>query len=82
MGPLYWVPTVIPFTLFMRFLSMLYSEWLDQDLVGRIQKKSPRTIFKLGFLVLEGTLANCSLFNIPFIILRPDKYIAHFVPKS
>ena len=61
---------------------MSHSEWLDQDLAGRIQKKSPRTIFKLGFLVLEGTLANCSLFNIPFIILRPDKNIAHFVPKS
>ena len=47
-------------------LQMLYSEWLDQDIVVRIQMKSP--------LVLEGTLANCSVFNVPSIILRPDKY--------
>ena len=40
----------------------------------RIQMKSPPTIFSLASLVLEGTLANCSLFNIPSIILRPDKY--------
>ena len=53
---------------------MLYSEWLDQDVVGRIQLKSPPIIFSLASLVLEGTLANCSLFNIPSIILRPDKY--------
>ena len=38
-------------------LQMLYSEWLDQDLVVRIQIKSPPTIFSLASLVLEGTLA-------------------------
>ena len=53
---------------------MLYSEWLDQDLVGRIQIKSHPIIFSLASLVLEGTLANCSVFNIPSIKLRPDKY--------
>ena len=52
-------------------LQKLYS---DQDLVVRIQMKSPPRIFSLASLVLEGTLANCSLFNIPSIILRPDKY--------
>ena len=31
-------------------------------------------LFSLASLVLEGTLANCSLFNIPSIILRPNKY--------
>ena len=29
-------------------LQMLFSEWLDQDLVGRIQIKSPTTIFSLA----------------------------------
>ena len=29
-------------------LQMLYSEWLDQDLVGRIQIKSPAIIFSLA----------------------------------
>ena len=29
-------------------LQMLYSEWLDQDLVGRIQIKSPPTLYRPG----------------------------------
>ena len=53
---------------------MLYSEWLDQVLVGRIQIKSPPTVFSLASLVLAATIAYCSLFNIATIILRPDKY--------
>ena len=53
---------------------MFYSEWLDQDLVGRIQIKSLPKNFSLAFWGFEGTLANCSLFNILSIILRPDKF--------
>ena len=40
---------------------MLYSEWLDQDLVVRIQNKSPPIIFSLASLGFG-------------LILRPDKY--------
>ena len=58
----------------MAHLLVLYSEWLDQDLVARIQTKSPPIIFSLASLVLEGTIANSSLFNIPSIMLIPDKY--------
>ena len=49
-------------------LQMLHSEWLDKDLVGRIQIKSNPTIFSLASLALVATIALCSLFNIP------DKY--------
>ena len=40
----------------MAHLQMLYSEWLDQDLVGRIQIKSPPTIFSLE---LESFIFHC-----------------------
>ena len=58
----------------MAHLQMLYSEWLDQDLVSRIQIKSPPTIFSLTSLVLVATIAFGPLFNIATITLRPDKY--------
>ena len=54
-------------------LQMLYSEWLDQYLDGRIQIKSPPTIFSLASLVLVATIAYCSLVNIATIILSKDK---------
>ena len=38
----------------MAHLQMLYSEWLDQDLVGRIQNKSPTIIFSLASLGFGG----------------------------
>ena len=52
---------------------MLYSEWLDQDLV-RIQNKSPPIIFSLASFGFGGNLSQLFFVNIPSIILRPDKY--------
>ena len=53
---------------------MLYSEWLDQDLVGRIQNKFHPIIFSLDSLGFGGNLSQLFFVNIPSIILRPDKY--------
>ena len=58
----------------MAHLQMLHSEWLDQDLVGRIQIKSPPTIFNLASLGFGGNLSQLFFVNILSIILRPDKY--------
>ena len=55
-------------------LQMLYSEWLDQDLVVRIQVKSPPTIFSLASLGFGGNLSQLVCVNISSIILRPAKY--------
>ena len=53
---------------------MLYNEWLDQDLVGRIQNKPPTIIFSLASLGFGGNLSQLFFVNIPSIILRPNKY--------
>ena len=53
---------------------MLYSEWLDPDLVGRIQNKSPPIIFSLASLGFGGNLSQLFFVNNPSILLRPDKY--------
>ena len=58
---------------------MLYSEWLDQDLVARIQNKSPPIIFSLAFLGFGGNLSQLFFVKIPSIILRPDKYNTNII---
>ena len=58
----------------MAHLQMLYCEWLDQDLVGRIQNKSPPKIFSLASLGFGENLSQLFFVNIPSIILRPGKY--------
>ena len=60
--------------LIMAHLLMLYSEWLDQDLVASIQNKSPPIIFSLDFLGFGGNLSQLFFVNMSSIILRPDKY--------
>ena len=52
----------------MAHLQMLYSEWLDQDLVERIQNKSPPIIFSLASYGFGGNLSQ--LF---FVIFSPKK---------
>ena len=53
---------------------MLYSKWLGQGLVGRIQNKFPPIIFSLASLGFGGNLRQLFFVNIPSTILRPDKY--------
>ena len=47
-------------------MSLLHSEWLEQDLVGWIQNKSPPIIFSLASLGFVGNLSQLFLVNIPF----------------
>ena len=54
-------------------LQMLYSEWLDKDLVSWILVRHlPQPLAEL--LGFGPTIAYCLWFNIGAIILRPDKY--------
>ena len=64
----------------MAHLQMLYSEWLVQDLVGRIHNKSPPIIFSLASLgfggklsQLKGEVLMCRYFNDYCIDLRSDE---------
>ena len=59
---------------------LLVIDWLSFLLVGSENYSSHNSLF--GFLVLAATIANCSLFNIATIILRPDKYDSSFAGCS
>ena len=65
----------------MAHLRMLYSKQLDQDLVGRIQNKSPPIIFSLASLGFGGNLSQLFFVNNPSILLRPDKYNMWFMSQ-
>ena len=66
----------------MAHLQMLYSEWLDKDLVAGIQNKSPPIIFSLASFGFGGNLNQLFFVNNPSILLRPDKYnILAFLPN-
>ena len=58
----------------MAHLQRLYFEWLDQNLVVRIQHKSPPIIFSWASLGFGGNLSQLFFVNNPSILLRPDKY--------
>ena len=55
-------------------LQMLYSEWLDQELVGRIQIKSPPTIFSLWLFGFGGNLTQLFFVQYSLHHIEANKY--------
>ena len=58
----------------MSHLQMLYSEWLDQDLV-RIQNKSPPIIFSLATLGFGGKVVSTVMSGILFACFPTVDYV-------